>query len=74
MKTKVIFLVNETDLVCEMAGPDLFAYFPESKMAYSHVGQHSDCCLEYVRESRKAKPEEYKELKRELQMIGYKIG
>jgi hypothetical protein len=73
--TKVIFLVNEKD----PNDPDLFAYFPEEtydkagrfKTGYSHVGQHSAVSPQYAAESRPATPEEYADLKTELESIGY---
>ena len=75
--TKVQFLVNETD----PKNPDLFAYFPEEnydnagkfKTAYSHVGQHSSASPEYAKESRPATPEEYQDLKTELESLGYNL-
>ena len=74
----VKFLVNDSD----PKNNDVFAYFPELnydssgkyKTAYSHIGQHSACHPEYARESRLAKPEEYMELKKELEDIGYKLN
>ena len=73
--TKIVFLFNErTD--------ESFAYFPEenynnlsktTKVCYSHVGQHSACCIAYAKESRLATKEEYKELKDELESIGYNL-
>lgn len=75
--TKVIFLVNERD----GEHTDVFAYFPELnsdengrfKTSYSHIGQHSACDPEYAKESRLATPEEYTELKNELEGIGYNL-
>jgi hypothetical protein len=60
---------------------DLFAYFPDeiadvshNKMSYSHIGQHSSCSLDYVKECRKASQEEYQELFNELEnSVGYKL-
>lgn len=74
---KVLFLVNEKD----PQNPDLFAYFPEEnfdregkfKTSYSHMGQHSAVHPAYAKESRQAKPYEYKDLKAELESIGYKL-
>jgi len=74
-KTKVLFLVNEKD----PKNPDLFAYFPEEnydnrgnlKVGYSHVGQHGGVDPRYAKESRLATPEEYQNLKTELESIGY---
>ena len=74
--TKVLFLVNEKD----PNDPDLFAYFPEeegdrsgNKTAYSHVGQHSAASPAYAEESREATPEEYQDLKAELEGLGYNL-
>jgi hypothetical protein len=77
-KTKVKFLVNER----EGEPVDLFAYFPNeqwtnispfTKTCYSHIGQHSACSPEYANESREATPEEYADLKAELESIGYDL-
>jgi hypothetical protein len=73
--TKVVFLVNERD----PKDPDLFAYFPEEihngefRTAYSHIGQHSSAHPDYAKESRQASPEEYADLKAELEGIGYNL-
>ena len=74
-KTQVVFLINERT-------NELFAYFLEenhndlsetTKVCYSHVGQHSACCIAYAKESREATEEEYKELKEELEGTGYNL-
>lgn len=74
--SKVIFLVNETN----PEDPDLFAYFPDDvhhgdyRTGYSHVGQHSAVHPDYASESREATPEEYQELKAELEnQVGYNL-
>ena len=74
--TKVMFLVNERD----PKDPDLFAYFPdeihngEYRTAYSHIGQHSAAHPDYAKESRQASPEEYADLKAELEnQVGYNL-
>lgn len=77
--TEVKFLYNEKT-------EDLYAFFhkehyyskrhPEYKRvfnAYAHIGQHSSCHIEYANESRAAKPSEYRELKKELESIGYNL-
>jgi len=77
-KTKILFLVNEKD----PENPDVFAYFPEEnfdskgeyKTAYSHIGQHSAVHPNYAEESRPATPEEYQDLKTELESIGYNLN
>lgn len=56
---------------------EILAVFPESWKTnywgcYAHIGQHSDCMPEYVRECTKpAKPQEYADLLAELRRIGY---
>jgi len=73
--TKVMFLVNEKD----PEDSDLFAYFPEEihngefRTAYSHIGQHGSAHPKYAEESREATPEEYQDLKAELEGIGYNL-
>jgi hypothetical protein len=73
-KTKVVFLFDHEN---EHECPDVYAYFPEKHpkdgffTAYSHIGQHSQCCLDYAKESRPATIEEYADLKTELESIGY---
>lgn len=77
MATLVKFRINERT-------QDLFAFFPqlnyntqlyglELKTAYSHVGQHSSCHIEYAKEGRPATPFEYMPLKQELEQIGYTL-
>jgi len=76
--TKVLFLVNDAD---QDYGADVFAYFPEEnydnggylKTGYAHVGQHTAVSPEYAKESREATPEEYSDLKRELEGQGYNL-
>ena len=42
-------------------------------VCYSHVGQHGECCFEWYRATRPAKPEEYQALHEELINI-YSVG
>lgn len=74
-KTKVLFLI-------EKIGEGVFAYFPEmvhsfngyrpdNMTCYSHIGQHSACHPDYAKECKEATPEQYAELKKELEGIGY---
>lgn len=74
-KTKVQFFINNFDGV-----NDLFAFFPEEVadiggnfMSYSTAGEHSSCCSDYVKESRKATKKEYQDLFNELTNIGYNL-
>jgi len=73
MATLVGFYVHEKE-----DSKDIFAFFPKlvfdsngNKTAYSHIGQHSGCCIDYVKESRKATESEYLPLLNELKSIGY---
>lgn len=77
-KTKVLFLINNND----PDNDEVFAYFPddnhdvsgEYKTSYSHIGQHSACHPDYAKESRLATPEEYSDLKNELEnQVGYEL-
>lgn len=81
-KTDVKFLVNETDKDFDK---DVFAFFPKEKykgtheryiirMSYSHIGQHSDCHIDYANESRPATKEEREDLIKELESIGYNLN
>ena len=55
------------------------AFMPDAEVnpgmigCYAHVGQHSDASLDYYREGRLATPEEYTDLKTELESIGYQV-
>ncbi len=61
---------------------DVFAYFPEMnydrsgdlKSCYAHVGQHSSCSPNYVQDCELATPEQYSDLKHELESIGYNLN
>lgn len=72
MKTKVKFYHE---------GGGILAVFPEERFGignafqncYSHVGQHGGCNPAYIAELKPATPEEYKDLKTELESIGYKL-
>lgn len=46
---------------------------PYLTACYAHVGQHGSCSLDWYRSTRPAKPEEYADLKAELERIGYRL-
>lgn len=57
---------------------DVIAIFPTFRAnkgkfeCYAHVGQHAECSDEwYTQKTRQAKPEEFKDLLKELESIGY---
>lgn len=43
------------------------------RSCYQHIGQHSACHPGYVRGLKKATPDQYKDLKEELESIGYNL-
>lgn len=72
-KTKVIFRYWKKDVI---------AIFPEELgdtdigncSSYQHIGQHGSCNPKYIIEtSRPATPDEYNDLKTELESIGYNL-
>lgn len=74
-KTKVIFRFWKES-------KDVIAIFPEipgtmeshTCQSYEHIGQHGACSPAIIiDDSRLAKPEEYKDLKKELRNIGYNL-
>ena len=56
---------------------EVFAYFPDlvwcatNKTCYAHIGQHSACHPNYVKECKEANLPQYLDLFNELQSIGY---
>jgi hypothetical protein len=72
MKTKVYFVKDDDEITAvfpyEVATSNI-----NTMICYSHVGQHGTCIDTWVKDSDKAKPEEYKELLEELNTIGYKL-
>lgn len=78
--TNVIFLLESGN-----GSDDLtpFAYFPNDRhnhhekgvfTSYAHIGQHSACHVDYAKECAEATPEQYNDLKMELEGIGYKLN
>ena len=73
--------IKEATLVLfrkDKRGGDVMAIFPYQNAgegyitSYEHIGQHSACSWDYVREdTMSASREEYEDLKNELQGIGY---
>ena len=46
---------------------------PGHILCYAHIGQHSEASMGYYRSGRLARPEEYRDLKVELERIGYDV-
>lgn len=72
--TKVLFLLEDDNSV--------LAVFPQlnynkrmsgnfKKVCYSHIGQHSGCTKSYYQGLKRALPEQYQDLKSELESMGY---
>lgn len=69
-KTKVVFR--------KFLGSDIIAMFPElytagGIMSYMHIGQHGQADVTTVWITKLATPEEYADLKEELESIGYNL-
>lgn len=65
----------------KIAKNEVLAYFLNencdnqgNKTSYQHIGQHGACSPEFIKGKRKATPEEYKDLKSELEAIGYNLN
>ncbi len=43
------------------------------RTSYAHIGQHSACHPDYTKECKPATQEQYKDLKSELESIGYNL-
>jgi len=73
-KTKVIFKKFKDDQTILAIFPELPGTwrFWEDCMSYAHLGQHGDCSIG-CRNLPSATPEEYHNLKLELESIGYNL-
>lgn len=60
--TRVIFRKDDGEIV---------ACFPDDMSCYSHIGQHSEYVREWYADTKPATPEEYADLKRELESAPY---
>lgn len=78
-KTDVIFYKDES--FERFFDEEILAYFPNKnydlegklKTCYAHIGQHSACSPEYVKELSEATKDEYEALKCELEGLGYNL-
>jgi len=78
-KTDIIFRVDNNR---NFIGSPVFALFPHEVSTlnglvncYQHVGQHSSAEYRHcIANSKPATPEEYKDLKEEMESIGYDIN
>lgn len=70
-KTEVVFYMEVNADDTTWVTP--LAYFPKEGTCYAHIGQHSECSPEYVANLKRATPEQYADLKAELESIGYNL-
>jgi len=74
--TKVIFKKDFNKWIQKW---EVEAFFPDlpanlgNILCYAHIGQHSEASLDYFYGLPHAKPEEYQNLKEELESIGYNL-
>lgn len=74
--------IYKTDMVFRVDRSGVFALFPHEVChytghvtSYQHVGQHGGANYGHcIQQSKKATPEEYKDLYEELESIGYNIN
>jgi hypothetical protein len=75
-KTKVVFKIMD-DEVLAIFPDNLYneqLYGKSIVDSYMHTGQHSACSVELLDELEDASEEQYKDLKNELETIGYKLN
>ena len=83
METNIIKMETQK-VVFKMMDDDVIAIFPNNLYSevlygntmvdsYMHVGQHSACSVELIDELEDASEEQYKDLKIELEEIGYNL-
>lgn len=76
-KTKVIFKMTPEE---ERFPSECIAFLPgvpamtDTIMSYMHVGQHGEAAIEFFYECSLATEEQYKDLKEELESIGYNLS
>lgn len=74
--TRVVFKMTPKDVY---SGRECIAFLLDADanrdyiMSYMHVGQHSEATVEFCVACRLATPEEYADLKAELETIGYEL-
>lgn len=78
-KTQVLFLIEKSD---DQTSNQVFAFFPNDKYSttndglfwcYSQIDQHSSCHIEHANHCKEATPEQYADLKSELESIDYDL-
>jgi hypothetical protein len=83
METNIIKM-GTTKVVFKMIDDEVIAIFPNNLYSevlygnkvvdcYMHIGQHSSCDIEFAKGLKDASEEQYKDLKNELEEIGYNL-
>lgn len=73
-KTKVIFRKFDDNQVIALFPEEPGDSRPYSFMSYMHIGQHGSASHEIVQGTKLATQEEYRDLKQELESIGYDLS
>jgi hypothetical protein len=68
--TRVIFKMSDGECVAFLL--DCPANYG-NVLSYMHVGQHGEACIEFFNDCKLATEEEYKDLREELESIGYRL-
>lgn len=72
---RVIFKIIQSELIAFILDDKghIVDANPGHIVCYAHIGQHSEASYDYYRKGRHATPQEYADLKAELEAIGYEI-
>lgn len=71
--------LSETRVIFKMSDGECVAFLLDcpansgNVLSYMHVGQHGEASLDFFRECKLATEEEYKDLREELESIGYRL-
>jgi hypothetical protein len=77
--TRVVFKMTPKYPRLVFGQPEVIAFLLDvpanygSIMSYMHVGQHGEADNGFARECKRATPEQYKDLKAELESLGYNL-
>jgi hypothetical protein len=70
VETRVIFKMSDGECIAFLL--DCEANY-RNVLCYMHVGQHSEASIGFFQECKLATEEEYKDLREELESIGYRL-
>jgi len=74
--TKVIFKIIDDEVLAIFPNNlyNVLLYGKTMVDSYMHIGQHSACSIELLNDLEDASEDQYKDLKNELETIGYKLN